>query len=93
MSEPEIEYLRKSLDELREKMHERDHDSAKEIGYTRGWQEMMGVRIDRIEQRLDTLLFSLLDERRHKAKDGKRPGPKVSRRPDVSVPSGGDGSA
>jgi len=93
MSEPEIEYLRKSLDELREKIYDRDHDYASELGYSKGWREAVGVRIDRIEKRLDSLIFSLLDARQPAAKAGKHSTRKISRRRDVVEQIPGDGAA
>jgi hypothetical protein len=92
MSDPEIEHLRKSLDELRQMIYDRDHDQARELGYLTGWRETIGPRLDRIETRLDTLLFSLLDERRQKATAGKHPArPKTTPQQDVPAPSGNAG--
>jgi len=75
MNEPETEYLRKQLDELRNQIRERDHENAKETGYSKGWREATEHRLDRMERQIDSLLFSLIDGRPRKARDDRRPEP------------------
>ena len=72
MSEPEIEHLRKSVEELREKLYERDHENAREMGYSKGWQSRVEAQLDRIETRLDNLIFARVEKSPHKATAGIR---------------------
>lgn len=59
MNDPEIEYLRKSLDELRQQLAERDAKIQRELGYAEAWRERVEAQLARVETRLENLLFSL----------------------------------
>lgn len=73
MTEPEIEHWRKSLDELRQRIYDRDHENARELGHAQGWRERVEAQLERIEDRLDTLLFLQADRSPRKARAGRRP--------------------
>jgi gamma-glutamyl phosphate reductase len=54
------EYLRKSLDSLRDRVEEIALKSAGDIGYLKGMTGQMASRLQAVEARLDNLISKLL---------------------------------
>jgi len=73
----EVLRLREELRELRNQVAERHYEYASKHGFAEGWRTGIDVRIDRLEKKLDDLLFSLIDWQRRTAssdtgQEGKR---------------------
>lgn len=80
--DPTYEYLRESLDDLRKHVMDQDLKNARDLGVNEGWRSRVEAQLDRMEKRLDSLVFLLLTKRRKRGRADKRRGGQDSNRPE-----------
>lgn len=76
--DPEIEYMRSSIDALRQRELEAGMKDAHQIGYLTGKAEQFESRLSAMETRLDTLITTLLQNA--SPAGGRGAGPRGARR-------------
>lgn len=63
MNDPEIDYLRKRLEDLSARIEEQNSKCIEDIAYLRGWRSGLVREIDHIQAQINILLAALIGTR------------------------------